>query len=298
MKLFVRNIHSQEEREDIIKFSKEYTKYLNGLSKQLFIDKSKIDFVIQMSNYRDYSFEDDDYILTEKLIIEEAKKNEHVSNAKGIIEYISKVYDIPKEFFLVNVPNHIENITYQILPSFWKCPVAMSVPNIKGNVNIVSYEMERHGYIKVAEKKRYCDEYEWIEIIFNPKYQESIRDMLNDVDATLYHYSPDFNDDYIEEYGIIPKDGTRIFKYKHRAFYYLKKEIDTTKFNNMMKSIIRQRKKMCPEWSGYLTEYIIFVRDLPVDIDFFWDPNAADCVYTNKTIKFDYITKIRHKQKF
>lgn len=297
------NITDKEEVDKIKKFANEYTEYLNKLSVSLFLEVSKrkdnyLDMINQQNSLDDFS---DDYkTLTEKEIIESAKNAspKYIETSKEVIESISKMFKLPNDFFLVDLPNHIENIHYNVLPSFWKCRLSLSIPAIKGHLDLIIAEMKRHGYYLVATKTRDVETNPWFELVFNPIYQESIREMLNDKKAIVFHYSPDFNDETIEEHGLVPKDGKRIFKYKHRIYFVLSEAINSKKFRHMMRSITRQIKDKKEDWSGHFTEYEFRVKSLPDDIEFYWDPNAAHSVYVTKPIAAKYIRYIEHNVSF
>lgn len=286
------DIKDVEKIKEIKYFANEYTKYLNSLPNELFIKHHKGNYLDMYNDKNSMIDQSDEYIsLTESF-----KNNSTVYSAKSIIDYISSTYDLPKDFFIVSVLNHIEIIHYKMLPSFFKCPVAMSVPAVEGNLNIITYEMIKYGYDFIAVKTRKEKDYTWLEVIFKPIYQESIRKMLNDDKTILYHLSPDFNDYDIEKNGLIPQDGTRIYKFKHRLYLALNAGKSNENFNIMMHSISEQIKRKNKNWSGYFTRYSIDVNDLPDYIDFYYDPYNS--VYTKQKIEFEYISKIKHNLTF
>lgn len=293
-------IKTEEDRERLLKFINEYKIYLGTLPASLFIENKNLDFVVALDNcYPDWETDDDKYI-TEQEIYENAKNVQKVSSVAAIIDELNYMYKIPKELFLIDVPNHIQNIHYKILPDYWKCPVVLTIPKIERNLNLVVNTMKSFGYYMAAKITRDRGTAgQWIDIVFNPMKQDSIREMLNDVDAFIYHYSPSVYDEDIEENGLVPRDGTRIFKYKKRVFYLYKgSHIDERRFKKMMQSISVQKQRELPEWTGDFTEYIIRVRKLPDFIQFYYDPNARDSVYTDKVIELKYVISIDYNCKF
>lgn len=294
-------VSSKEEKRRVLDFAIEFDAYIRSLSSDILNDNSKLDFVVSMSNCRsNFDSDDSDLYMTESEMIKEAQTNNKVHSASSVISDINYIFKLPKELFLVDVPNHIENIHYKILPSYWKCPIALTVPKIERNINLIKTYMESVGYVMAASITRDRNtENEWIDIIFNPKYQESIREMLNDADAVIVHYSPSIFDEDIEENGIVPRDGTRIYKYKKRAFYLYKDDgYNQRLFNKMMKSITEQKMRTLPEWNGEYTSYFIYVDSLPDDIQFYYDPNAPHCVYTDKIIDIKYVHRIKNNIMF
>lgn len=291
---------SNEELEDLYKFSDEYTKYLDSLPDSIFTDNNTLDFVSLMD--RDVTDEyGNDYLLNEQYLLQEAnkaKKTKKVAAVSNIIDHINYMYGIPKELFLTNIKNHIENIHYKILPSYWKCPVSLAIPKIRGNLGIIKMELEQFGYYMIASKDRKDKKNgKWIEILFNPIHQDSIRQMLNDKNKIIYHLSPDYNDESIQEFGIVPHDGQHIFKYKHQSFFFTDEAFDNQKFKDMVKGLNNWRREKYPVWSGENNLYSIRVIRLPEDIDFFWDPNMIYGIYTNKTIEPKYILETFYNYK-
>lgn len=297
-KLYRENLKSSDDISKIKHFSDEFSTYLDTLPEELFLLNNHICFKDIINDLSSYD-EDDYNYLSESLLSEQAKTVNYVCPVASIIDSINKTYKIPKDFFIANIPNHIDIITYKILPEYWKCPVALTVPKIKGNLNIIELEMKVNGYYLVATKTRKIDDYKWIEAIFNPMYQESIRQMLDSTDTIIYHFSANTNHESIKENGIIPKFGDRIYHYlTKRSFYVVQSGLNSPRFKTMMNSIIKQRKRENPHWSGHLNRYMIQTYKLPNDIQFYWDPNAEFGVYTEHKIDFKYITDVKYNVKF
>ena len=285
-------LKTPEDKERVLKFSKEYTLYLDSLPSHLFTDNNTIELVSLMNRDITDAY-GNEYYLNEQYLINESINTKTVSTVQSIIDHISYLYKIPKELFLVDIPNHIENINYKILPSYWKCPVSLSVPAIRGNLNIIQLEMKQFGYYMIARKDRHDNDGKlWYEIIFNPIHQESIREMLEN--KIIYHLSPNVYDEDIEEFGIIPQDGKRTFKYKHRSFFFLEEAFDDNYFKKMIRSMTEKKMEQLPEWDGDYTLYLIRVKKLSKDIDFFWDSNMKYGVWTNKIIPFNSIIEIEY----
>ena len=171
------------------------------------LDKAYIDYEPLYDTVDWYSV-DEDYVY------EERKNN--TTGIQSAIDVVSRAMNQLKmsEFQIkAKSPNSIEYIEVKRLmedyPDFLTMSTAMLVPDIKKNVEIITEFMDDNGYYE-AKKTIYKDRDGriWILLMFDPKKQESIKEMVMKYHKYAYHTSPIYNAESIEKMVFLPNMQT------------------------------------------------------------------------------------------
>lgn len=162
------------------------------------LDKAYIDYDPLYDTVDLYSV-DEDYLYEEK-------KN-NTNEIQSAIDVVSRAMNQLKmsEFQIkVKSPNGVDYIEVKRLmedyPDFLTMSTAMLVPDIKKNVEIITEFMDENGYYE-AKKTIYKDKASrrWMMLMFDPKRQESIKEMVLKYHKYAYHTSPIYNAETIEK---------------------------------------------------------------------------------------------------
>ena len=169
------------------------------------LDKAYIDYEPLYDTVDLYSV-DEDYIYEEK------EKKNNTNGIQSAVDVVSRAMNQLKilEFQIkVNSPNGVEYIEVKRLmedyPDFLTMSTAMLVPDIKKNVDIITEFMDDNGYYG-AKKTIYKDKggRRWMLLMFDPKKQESIKEMVLKYHKYAYHTSPIYNAESIEKMVFLP----------------------------------------------------------------------------------------------
>ena len=185
------------------------------------LDKAYIDYE-PLYDTVDWFSVDEDYVY------EERKNN--TTGIQSAIDVVSRAMNQLKmsEFQIkAKSPNGVEYIDVKRLkedyPDFLTMSTAMLVPDIKKNVEIITEFMDDNGYYE-AKKTIYKDRDGriWILLMFDPKKQESIKEMVLKYHKYAYHTSPIYNAESIENNGILAKyANTPFISNPKRIYLYL-----------------------------------------------------------------------------
>ena len=185
------------------------------------LDKAYIDYE-PLYDTVDWFSVDEDYVY------EERKNN--TTGIQSAIDVVSRAMNQLKmsEFQIkVKSPNSVEYIEVKRLkedyPDFLTMSTAMLVPDIKKNVEIITEFMDDNGYYE-AKKTIYKDRGGriWMLLMFDPKKQESIKEMVLKYHKYAYHTSPIYNAESIEKNGILAKyANTPFISNPKRIYLYL-----------------------------------------------------------------------------
>ena len=151
------------------------------------------------------------YSVDEDYVYEEKEKN--TEGIQSAVDVVNRAMNQLKMFgFQIKVksPNGVDYIEVKRLleefPDYLTMKMAMLIPDLKKNVEIITNFMDENGYFG-AKKATYRDKEgrKWMLLIFDPKRQESIKEMVLKYHKYAYHTSPSYNADSIETNGILAK---------------------------------------------------------------------------------------------
>ena len=260
------------------------------------LDKAYIDYEPLYDTVDWYSV-DEDYVYEER-------KNNTTGIQSAIDIVIRAMNQLKMSEFQIKVksPNSVEYIEVKRLmedyPDFLTMSTAMLVPDIKKNVEIITEFMDNNGYYE-AKKTIYKDKDGriWILLMFDPKKQESIKEMVLKYHKYAYHTSPSYNADSIDENGILAKIAISPFVSNTKRVYLYLGNTSLPEYVNMMKSISRKIQRKNNSFSGDFVEYEIVLQKLPDNVEFYVDIHGSgkDYIYTESDIPLSAIREREDK---
>ena len=254
------------------------------------LDKAYIDYE-PLYDTVDWFSLDEDYLYEEK------KNNTNI--IQSAVDVVSRAMNQLKmsEFQIkAKKPNGVEYIEVKRLmgdyPDFLTMSTAMLVPDIKKNVDIITEFMDENGYYG-AKKTMYKDRdgRRWMLLIFDPKKQESIKEMVLKYHKYAYHTSPIYNAESIEKNGILAKYAiTPFFSNTQRIYLYLG-NTSNPEYVKMMKSISKTLQFNDNKFTGDFVEYEIMLKKLPENAEYYVDIHGfgKDYIYTESDIPIESI---------
>ena len=260
------------------------------------LDKAYIDYE-PLYDTVDWFSVDEDYLY------EERKNN--TTGIQSAIDVVSRAMNQLKmsEFQIkAKSPNGIEYIEVKRLmedyPDFLTMSTAMLVPDIKKNVEIITEFMDDDGYYE-AKKTIYKDRDGriWILLMFDPKKQESIKEMVLKYHKYAYHTSPSYNSDSINKNGILAKIAISPFVSNTKRVYLYLGNTSSPEYVDMMKSISKKLQSKDNKFTGDFVEYEIVLQKLPDNVEFYVDIHGSgkDYIYTESDIPLSAIREREDK---
>ena len=254
------------------------------------LDKAYIDYEPLYDTVDLYSV-DEDYLYEEK-------KN-NTTGIQSAIDVVSRAMNQLKmsEFQIkVKSPNGVEYIEVKRLmedyPDFLTMSTAMLIPDIKKNVEIITEFMDDNGYYE-AKKTIYKDRNGriWMLLVFDPKRQESIKEMVLKYHKYAYHTSPIYNAESIEKNGILAKYAITPFTSNTPRIYLYLGNTSNQQYVDMMKSISRKLQSKDNKFTGDFVEYEIMLKKLPENAECYVDIHGfgKDYIYTESNIPIESI---------
>ena len=254
------------------------------------LDKAYIDYEPLYDTVDWYSV-DEDYLYEEK-------KN-NTNGIQSAVDVVTRVMNQLKmsEFQIkVKSPNGVEYIEVKRLmedyPDFLTMSTAMLVPDIKKNVEIITEFMDDNGYYE-AKKTIYKDRDGriWMLLMFDPKKQESIKEMVLKYHKYAYHTSPIYNAESIEKNGILAKYTNTPFISNTKRIYLYLGNTSNQKYIDMMESISRKLQSKDNKFTGDFVEYEIMLKKLPENAEYYVDIHGfgKDYIYTESDIPIESI---------
>ena len=262
------------------------------------LDKAYIDYEPLYDTVDLYSV-DEDYIYEEK------EKKNNTNGIQSAVDVVSRAMNQLKilEFQIkVNSPNGVEYIEVKRLmedyPDFLTMSTAMLVPDIKKNVEIITEFMDDNGYYG-AKKTIYKDKggRRWMLLMFDPKKQESIKEMVMKYHKYAYHTSPIYNAESIEKNGILAKYAITSFISNTPRIYLYLGNTSNSEYVKMMKSISRNLQRKDNKFTGDFVEYEVMLKKLPENAEYYVDIHGfgKDFIYTETDIPIESIRDTEDK---
>ena len=262
------------------------------------LDKAYIDYE-PLYDTVDWFSLDEDYIYEEK------EKKNNTNGIQSAVDVVSRAMNQLKilEFQIkVNSPNGVEYIEVKRLmedyPDFLTMSTAMLVPDIKKNVEIITEFMDDNGYYG-AKKTIYKDKggRRWMLLMFDPKKQESIKEMVMKYHKYAYHTSPIYNAESIEKNGILAKYAKTPFISNTPRIYLYLGNTSNPEYVKMMKSISRNLQRNDNKFTGDFVEYEVMLKKLPENAEYYVDIHGfgKDFIYTETDIPIESIRDTEDK---
>ena len=254
------------------------------------LDKAYIDYE-PLYDTVDWFSVDEDYIY------EERKKNTTgIQSAVDVVNCAINQLKMSEFQIKVKSPNGVEFIEVERLmedyPDYLTMEMIMLIPVIKKNVEIITEFMDENGYYE-AKKAIRKDKggRKWMTVMFDPKKQESIKDMVLKYHKYAYHTSPIYNAESIEKNGILAKYAKSPFISNTKRIYLYLGNTSNQKYVDMMKSISRKLQSKDNKFTGDFVEYEIMLKKLPENAEFYVDIHGfgKDYIYTESDIPIESI---------
>lgn len=273
---------------------KTYRQFLINSPVKILHEHNLHDYLLNSLNDYESMYDIEDvYVHKEKNeFIKIAEEQTDVYPVKNIIKELTYLFDFPKEFMLFNI-NKNNFITSDDIESFWKCNIAIIIPDIEDFVDFVDIILRQNGYVcetydeyidftlnSIGYKQNTSYEiiygHKWLKMFYKPLKKETIRESLNSIEKYIRFIYPDCYDDYIKTNGFKPEDcGIKYF-----VFY----DYNRVEVEEMLIDISKQIKQENIQWSGDFIKYIINIKEMPDNINFYYKPDKYNCIRTNQTI--------------
>ena len=260
------------------------------------LDKAYIDYEPLYDTVDWYSV-DEDYLY------EERKNN--TTGIQSAVDVVSRAMNLLKmsEFQIkAKSPNGVEYIEVKRLmedyPDFLTMSTAMLVPDIKKNVEIITEFMDDNGYYE-AKKTIYKDRGGriWMLLMFDPKKQESIKEMVMKYYKYAYCTSPIYNAELIKKNGILAQYAKAQFISNTPRIYLYLGNTSNPEYVDMMKSISQKLQIKDNKFTGDFVEYEVILNKLPENAEYYIDIHGLgkDFIYTETDIPIDSIRDTEDK---
>lgn len=254
------------------------------------LDKAYIDYE-PLYDTVDWFSVDEDYIY------EERKKNTTgIQSAVDVVNCAMNQLKMSEFQIKVKSPNGVEFIEVERLmedyPDYLTMEMIMLIPVIKKNVEIITEFMDENGYYE-AKKAIRKDKggRRWMTVMFDPKKQESIKDMILKYYKYAYHTSPIYHAESIEKNGILAKYVKSPFISNTKRIYLYLGNTSNHKYVDMMKSISMKLQREDNKFTGDFVEYEIMLKKLPESAEYYVDIHGfgKDYIYTETDIPIESI---------
>ena len=243
------------------------------------------------------------FSLDEDYLYEERKNN--TNGIQSAIDVVSRAMNQLKmsEFQIkVQLPTGFDYIEVKCLmedyPDFLTMSMVMLIPDIKKNVELITEFMDDNGYT-VAKKATYKDKVGriWMLLIFDPKKQESIKEMVMKYYKYAYCTSPIYNAESIKKNGIFAQYTKAQFISNTPRIYLYLGNTSNPEYVDMMKSISQKLQIKDNKFTGDFVEYEVILNKLPENAEYYIDIHGLgkDFIYTETDIPIDSIRDTEDK---
>ena len=260
------------------------------------LDKAYIDYE-PLYDTVDWFSVDEDYLY------EERKNNTNgIQSAIDVVSRAMNQLKISERQIKVHLPNGVDYIEVERLmedyPDFLTMSIVMLIPDIKKNVEIITDLMDDNGYYG-AKKATYKDKAGriWILLIFDPKKQESIKEMVLKYHKYAYHTSPTYNAESIKKNGILAQHAIPPFISNTQGVYLYLGNTSNPEYVDMMKSISQKLQIKDNKFTGDFVEYEVILNKLPENAEYYIDIHGLgkDFIYTETDIPINSIRDTEDK---
>ena len=254
------------------------------------LDKAYIDYE-PLYDTVDWFSVDEDYVY------EDRKKNTTgIQSAVDVVNCAMNQLKMYEFQIKIKSPNGVEFIEVERLmedyPDYLTMEMIMLIPDIKKNVEIITDFMDENGYYE-AKKAIHKDKggRRWMTLMFDPKKQESIKDMVLKYHKYAYHTSPIYNAESIEKNGILAKYAKSPFISNTKRIYLYLGNTSNPEYVKMMKSISGNLQRKDNKFTGDFVEYEIMLKKLPENAEYYVDIHGfgKDYIYTETDIPIESI---------
>ena len=159
--------------------------------------------------------------------------------------------------------------------------------------NVVDKDMNLCGYYPSKIQVSHDKSTQFI--TYEPRHQNKINELVRN-EKYIYHLTPTTKVEKILKNGLSPKTNNKKFQYPDRVYFFLHQPTKTICLN-LIKQFHREEMesfkngKIKTVYNGTYTLLKIDTKKIQ-NIDFSYDPNAFDAIWTYQNIQPDAIEKI------
>ena len=243
------------------------------------------------------------FSLDEDYLYEERKNNTNgIQSAIDVVSRAMNQLKMSERQIKVHLPNGVDYIEVERLmedyPDFLTMSMVMLIPDIKKNVELITEFMDDNGYT-VAKKATYKDKVGriWMLLMFDPKKQESIKEMVMKYYKYAYCTSPIYNAESIKKNGILAQYSKAQFISNTPRIYLYLGNTSNPEYVDMMKSISQKLQIKDNKFTGDFVEYEVILNKLPENAEYDIDIHGLgkDFIYTETDIPIDSIRDTEDK---
>ena len=157
--------------------------------------------------------------------------------------------------------------------------------DIDSNQEVIDRDMALCGYFPSHVEKWKNER----TIQYEPRHQNTVNDKVHEK-KYIYHLTQSQKVSKILRNGLAPKTNNKKFKYPGRVYFFLS-EPSYEKCLSLMNEFYREELRKNHGLEAYEGPYTLLKINAEqlVNVDFSYDPNAEDCVYTYDNIPPKYI---------
>ena len=151
--------------------------------------------------------------------------------------------------------------------------------NDEENEDYINKDMAMCGYFPSCYEIR--DNIKYVQ--YEPRHQNKINDLVQD-EEYIYHLTKTSKVSKILQNGLTPKTNNKKFKYPDRVYFFLHEpSIDDCLFLMKQFHFEESKNKKVKQYFGTYTLLAIDTEQIK-NVDFAYDPNAFECIYTYDNI--------------
>lgn len=191
--------------------------------------------------------------------------------------------DVKKE--IVN-KYFLDDWQFKIITAKNNIDIAIIIPQIYKNPSLINKDMETMGYFNSVSEVVVINGFNYIQMQFEPKYQDNILNEVKNM-GIIYHSTLTSNVDSIKQKGFVPSSKNNMFKYPNRI-YFSKGTIDIRHLIDITMQLANVSKQNCNDYSII----VIDTSKIPDNIEFYYDPNYQDGVFTEEILPSTIIKSV------
>lgn len=268
---------SEEQLRAIIK--EEIKKVIvNNNNKIISIDFTSITYEQAKNQYVDYT-QLHGFPNYSSTINNFSKKNNSILESSGSKSLDEVKKEIINKYFL-------DDWQFRIITAKNNIEIAMIIPQIYKNEQLINNDMEMMGYFNSISKNVVINGFRYIQMQFEPKYQDNIFNEVKNM-GILYHSTLTINVNNIKQNGFMPSSKNNLFNYPNRIYF--------SKGNSDIRSLIDITIQLSKVNKQNYDDYSIIVIDtnkIPDNIRFYYNPNYQEGVFTEDSIPSNTIKNI------
>lgn len=205
-----------------------------------------------------------------------------------LVEGVKKTIDIESVKHDMTIRYGLDDWQFLIKDGENDIKVAIVVPDLHKNIDIIISDMWALGYYEVYMEPMIEGEYTYMFMRFDPMFT---KDITKEVKSMKYirHWSPKYNYDNISRNGFVPKSENSRFNYPPRV-HFLKEDIDDINIKECAIDLNKHNKDNRND--GIYVLYTIDTSSIPDNVKFFGDSCYKFGVCTYDAIPFDCVVKI------